>query len=123
METSRKLAVAFGVSRIAYAAALLATPGRAAKPWLGEAAESGGGRVATRALAIRDGALGAGVALSVLADDSARPWLAACVVSDIVDLSATLIDRDRLPSRAAPGTVAVAGGMAAAGVALAATED
>jgi hypothetical protein len=41
-------------------------------------------------------------------------------VSDIVDMTATVIDRESLPSRSAPATVAVAGGAAVAGIALAA---
>lgn len=48
-----------------------------------------------------------------------RPWLVACVVSDLVDMTATWRERDALPKRSGPATLAVAGGMAAAGVALA----
>lgn len=121
MDTTRKLAVAFGVGRIAYAAALLVAPGPAGGPWLGSAVASGGGRVAARALAVRDGALGLGVVLAATSGGSLRPLLTACAASDLVDMSATLIDRESLPKGSAPATVAVAGGAAAAGIALAAS--
>ncbi len=123
MDTTDKLAVAFGASRIAYALALLAAPGRAAGPWLGDAAANGGGRVAARALAIRDGAMGAGVIAAAVSGSGMKPLLLACAVSDAVDMTATVLDRDSLPPRSAPATVAVAGGMAAAGLALRAACD
>lgn len=120
MSDVRKLTVAWGASRILYGAALLAAPERVGTPWLGEAASQGGGRVAARSLAVRDGALGLGVAIAAASGSDPRPWLAACVAGDLVDLVATLIDRDGLPERSAPATVAVAGAMAASGTALAA---
>jgi len=123
MDITRKLAITFGASRIAYAVALLVAPGRAAGPWLGSSVEKGGGRVAARALAVRDGALGAGVVTAAATGKPMRPVLAACAVSDLVDMTATLIDRGALPNRSAPATVVVAGGAAAAGVALAAASS
>lgn len=121
MGTNRKLAIAFGASRVAYAVALLAIPGRAGGPWLGKAAESGGGRVAARALGVRDGAMGVGVVLAAVSRGPLKPLLLACAVSDAVDMTATLVDRESLPERSAPATVAVAGGAAVAGLALAAS--
>jgi hypothetical protein len=122
VETQENVAIGFGASRIAYALALIAAPARAGGPWLGAATESGGGRVAARALAIRDGALGAGVALAAMHGGNTRPWLAACVASDLVDMTATWAERRALPERSGPATVAVAGGMAAWGAALALTD-
>ncbi len=119
MTDLQKLAIAYGASRIAYAVALIAAPKQAAGPWLGPDAASGGGKVAARALAVRDGALGAGVAAAALNESSMRPWLFACIASDLVDATATWREREDLPERAGPATLAVAGGMAAAGAALA----
>jgi len=119
MGDTKTLAIAFGASRIAYAVALLAAPERAANPWLGPVTESGGARVAARALAVRDGALGAGVVAGALTGNAARPWLFACVASDLVDATATWLERDALPKRSGPATLVVAGGAAAAGAALA----
>ena len=123
MKDLKKLAIAFGISRIAYAVALLVAPKKAAGPWLGADAASGGGKVAARALAVRDGALGAGVAAAAATGSSMRPWLYACVASDLVDATATWLERDSLPERAGPATLVVAGGAAAAGAALASAVD
>lgn len=123
MENLQKYSIAFGACRIAYAVALLAAPERAASPWLGPATQGGGARVAARALAVRDGALGAGVLGAALTGSAARPWLVACVVSDLVDATATWLERDALPERSGPATLVVAGGAAAAGAALALAAD
>jgi len=123
MTDLQKLAIAFGASRIAYAVALIAAPKQAAGPWLGADAASGGGKVAARALGVRDGALGAGVAAAAAKESSMRPWLLACIASDLVDATATWREREALPKRSGPATLAVAGGMAAAGVALALAAD
>jgi hypothetical protein len=119
MKDLKTLSIAFGASRIAYAVALLASPNRAGGPWLGSATASGGGRVAARALAVRDGALGLGVAAAAASGGAARPWLIACAASDITDMTATWLERDALPERSGPATVVVAGAAAAAGIALA----
>ena len=119
MRDTKTLTIAFGASRIAYAVALLAAPERAARPWLGPVTESGGARVAARALAVRDGALGAGVVAAALTGNAARPWLVACIASDLVDATATWLERDALPKNSGPATLVVAGGAAAAGAALA----
>lgn len=113
-----RFAIAFACGRIAYAAAVIVAPGRAAGPWLGAAAESGGGRVAARALVARDALIAAGIAATASRGADARPWLAAAVASDAADIAATLADRDRLPERSAPGTVAIAGAAALAGAVL-----
>src|ERR671911_134746 len=67
--------------------------------------------------------LSAGALAAAASGGSARPWLAACAISDAVDLAATLIaDGDQLPPKAKPGTVAAAGVFGAAAAALAARE-
>ena len=123
MNDLKKLAIAFGASRILYGAALLVAPAKAGGPWLGAAPARGGGRVAARALAVRDGALGVGVVASAATGAAMRPWLAACIASDLVDMTATWRERDSLPERSGPATVVVAGGAAAAGAALALNAD
>lgn len=118
MSSPRKLTIAFAAGRIAYAAAGIAAPKQAAGPWLGAAAERGGGRVATRALLARDAFLSAGAAVAAVRDESPRGWLAALIASDLSDIAATLADRGELPERGAPGTVAIAGAGALLGIAL-----
>lgn len=115
------LTVGYGALRIAYAAALLVAPARTAGPWLGEAAGEAGGTVAVRGLGARDLVLATGALASAASGRSARPWLAACAVSDAVDLAATLAaDGAGLPSKSKPGTIAAAGSFGALGAALAA---
>jgi hypothetical protein len=118
MSPFAKTSVRFATARIAYAVAVVVAPKHAATPWLGEVAERGGGRVAARGLVARDAFLAAGVAIAALRDQPVRPWLAACIASDLADITATLTDRDELPRYAAVGTVAVAGAAAVGGAAL-----
>lgn len=113
----------FAAARIAYAAALIVAPKAAGGPWLGDAVERGGGRVAARALVARDALIATGAGVGALRGQPVRPWLAACVASDFADIAATLADRSALPSRAPLGTVVLAGAAAAAGAALYATAD
>lgn len=59
MSSPRKLAIAFGVGRIAYAAALVGAPHRTSRRWLGGAGGTAGGRVAfARSRLTRRGDLG-----------------------------------------------------------------
>jgi len=118
MDNDRKLTIGFSIARIAYAAALIAAPKQFGGPWLGEAVERGGGRVAARALVARDAVISAGLGAAAWRRGPARPWLAALVASDLADIAATLADRDVLPKRSAPGTVVLAGAGALAGAAL-----
>ncbi len=48
------------------------------------------------------------------------PWFAFLAASDLVDIGATVADRDDLPAHAAPATVLAAGAFCVCGVALAA---
>jgi len=66
-------------------------------------------------------ALGAGVLVS-LSGDAARPWLLGSALADLGDLIAALRSRAELPTPQLAGTVAMAGGAAAAGLWLA-TQD
>ena len=118
-EAARRLAIGFAAVRIGYAAALVVAPKQMGGPWLGDAAASGGGRVAARALVARDAFISAGAGLAALRGEPVNPWLTALVASDLTDIAATLADRHDLPERSAPGTVLIAGAAALAGVALA----
>jgi hypothetical protein len=108
----------FAASRVAYAVAVAVAPSRAAGVWLGKEVESGGTRVAARALVARDAYLAVGLADAARRGGATRPWLAALIASDLSDIAATLADRKRLPKQAGPGTVIVAGSAAAMGAAL-----
>jgi len=115
---ARGLTIGFAAARIAYAAAVIAAPEKAAGPWLGEAVESGGGRVAARALVARDALIAVGIGIAAARRVPVRPWLAAAVAGDVADIASTLADRDQLPDHSAPGTVVIAGAAAVVGIAL-----
>jgi len=116
----KRLVIGYAALRVGYAVALLAAPGRTARPWVGPAAGDPAAAIALRGLGARDLALAVGAAAAVLSGAPARPWLAACAASDAVDLIATLAaDSEPLPRRAKPGTAVAAGSFGAAGAALA----
>lgn len=106
------LARALGLARLGFGAALIALPERLAEPWIGRDAESRGTQVAVRGLGARDLVLGAGVAVSDGRDR--QRWLAAGIVGDVADLSATLAAGKSVPLR---GRILV-GLLAEAGIAM-----
>ncbi len=113
-----RVAIGFAFARVAYAAALIAVPSKAGGPWLGDAIDGGGGRVAARALVARDGLVSVGLARAAWRREPLRPWLAVLVASDLADIGSTLAERANLPDHSAPGTVVLAGAAAVVGVVL-----
>ena len=56
--------------------------------------------------------LSASAASAAVSSDAPRPWLAACAVSDAVDLTTTPVaDRGELPWKWKPARVAAAGAL------------
>lgn len=110
----------FALARLAFGAGLLAAPERVASGWIGEAAEREPVKIVTRGLGARDIALSAGVLAFLDDEDTLASLLAFTALCDICDVAATLAaPADSLPGNARWGTVAMAGGAAAAGAALA----
>jgi hypothetical protein len=121
--STKHLVIGYAGLRIAYAVGLLAAPARTARPWVGPDAARPAAAIGLRGLGARDLALAGGAIAAVMSGAQARPWLAACAVSDAADLAATLVtDGEALPPRAKLGTVAAAGGSGAAGAVLAVWE-
>jgi hypothetical protein len=123
MDRSDRLTVAFAAGRIAFGVALLALPARVGSAWLGPAGEQPAVHVALRGLGARDIGLAAGSAWAATRGGAVKPWLASTVAGDLVDLAATLAAGDAVPARARRGTIALAGGSALAGAALAVAVD
>jgi hypothetical protein len=121
MHAARASAVAVASLRIAYGAALIATPERLTRRWLGDTAERAGGRVALRALGAREVLLHTGALRASLGGNCALPWFAASFAGDLADIASTVAERDGLPDGAARATVAVAGASALMTAAVAAT--
>ncbi len=113
------LARGLAAGRLALGVGLMAAPTPLSRGWLGEVAEQPAGQVAMRALGVRDAILG-GLTLHTLSHPEVGPrWMATCAVADTVDFAATVAGRKGLPPQAA-GVIALAGGSAVAGFALAA---
>ena len=106
------LARALGLARIAFGVGLIAQPERLTRSWIGRDAQGAGAQVAVRGLGARDLVLGAGATVS---DGSDRQrWLAAGIVGDLADLTATLAAGPSVPLK---GRVLV-GILAGAGIAM-----
>ena len=120
MHAARASAVAVTGMRIAYGAALIAIPERLTRSWLGDTAESAGGRVALRALGARELLLHSGALRAALQGGSALPWLAASFGGDLTDIASTVAERNALPPGSARATAVVAGASALATAAVAA---
>lgn len=119
MTAVNKLTIAFALGRFAFGAGLVAAPARLGASWLGPDAEPPPVHIAIRGLGARDIALAAGAAAAAVESRPLRPWLIGLIVCDAVDTAATLAAGDSVPSRARWGTVALAGGSAITGTALA----
>ena len=116
IQTGRAGAAQLALGRMAIGAAGFLAPRTFGRMWIG--AEGGSRRVAmvTRAFAVRDFALGLGAYLSVQKDAPVRGWVEAGLLSDSLDVLATL--RGPLPlvrklAMAGAAAVGVAGGVLA----------
>ena len=123
MSAARIAMKGIGVGRLAIGLALVAAPAQTSKGWLGDVADTDGGKVAVRALGARDALLGFMALHVASADDPlvAARWSAAIALCDLVDGAATTAARGggRLgPQRDA--VLALALGSAVAGAAIAA---
>lgn len=103
--------------RIGLGVALFAAPRTAARLWLGRDVSPAAG-VLARGLGARDLALGIGMLVTVDDGNDVDPWMDAGVVADTADAAAVLMAREHLEPRVVAGTMTVALGAAAAGLAL-----
>ncbi len=122
MASARGLATLVAGARVAVGAGLLAAPAPTGRPWLGAAAESGGGGAAVRALGARDLVLGA-LTVAALRGRLGTPGTALTLVAasascDLADGAALLAARRAVPP-AGVATGVVAFGSAAFGLLLA----
>lgn len=117
--TGRDVAKALSAGRVLVGAGLVVAPAQAGRPWIGPDAARPTTTIFARALGARDLALGLGTLLSLRDGLSTRHWMRAGILSDAVDLGATLAARRALSRSGLYGTVAIAGGAVAIGAALA----
>ncbi len=120
VDTLRTTAAGYALTRVLYGAALVAAPARVGKPWVGKGARRQAAGIALRGLGARDAVLAAGVVAGATGAWDPRPWLVACAVGDVADLSATLAaDPEKLPDHGRAKTALAAGVYAATAVGLA----
>jgi len=110
MPTSRDLARAQALGRVAAGVALMLAPGRVAGVWIGaRPASRTGTAVITTATGARDLGLGLGTARAVGQGYGSGPWILAGVLADAADLAATWRARHDLPTLGAAGVTLLAG--------------
>ena len=122
MET-REIALSQARGRMVVGVALVVAPGWAGGRWIGEQARHPAVKVLTRALGVRDFALGLGAVIAIDRGAPARGWFEAAALSDGVDLAATLLAGDSIPDTARKAVSAIAGGSMLACAALARAVD
>ena len=122
MLSPRALSTVVAAGRVGIGAAMLARPARFGRPWLGAAAETGGGGVAVRALGARDLTLGALTAAALGgrfgSPSSTVALVAASGFCDLADGVALVAARREVPP-AGLATGVFALGSAALGFSLA----
>ncbi len=112
---ARRIATVHAAGRAALGAALAVAPKAVTAGWIGKDSGREPVTVVARALGVRDSLLGLGVLRTLNDSEAAKPWIAACLVADAVDLAATAAARDQLPKRGVAAVSALAGGSALLG--------
>ena len=92
-----------------FGTSLVVAPRLSAATWIGKSAAAPAVQVVARALGIRDAALGAATLAALGSDGPVRPWVLAALVSDAVDLTATLVAGDDISKSARIMISAMAG--------------
>lgn len=106
----RILAGLISFGRFLFGVAFIAKPELMEPAWIGKQARLPGAQLLARAVGARDLMLGLGGLQALRRDDgSARPWLAAAAVCDVVDFGATSAAGRGIPREARNGVLAIAG--------------
>ncbi|MDQ3767893.1 MAG: hypothetical protein M3370_00210 [Actinomycetota bacterium] len=113
---ARQIATVQGACRAVLGAALTVAPEAATAGWIGKDSSRAPVTVLARGLGVRDSVMGLGVLRTLADPEAAKPWLAACVVADAMDLGATVAVRDQIPKRGAVAVSIVAAGSALVGL-------
>jgi hypothetical protein len=114
----RDLALAHARGRMLVGAAFVLAPGLAGRLWIGRDAAQRSVKVLARAFGARDLALGLGVVIALDRGAPVRGWIEAGVLSDALDVSASLLAGDSIPANVRRGALALGAGSALLGAAL-----
>jgi hypothetical protein len=106
----RNLARLISLGRVLFGIAFIARPEIMERAWIGKQARLPGAQVLARGVGARDLVVGLGGVQAVARDDgSARQWLAAAAICDVVDFGATLAAGRGIPREARNGVLGIAG--------------
>ena len=109
----RSLDAVYGLGRLAFGAALMASPSGFGSLLVGEAARTPDTRISLRLYGTRDVVLGLGALRAVAGGGDPAPWVVTGVMSDALDTAVQLREwEDIPPDRRVSGVLAA---MAAAG--------
>ena len=111
----RQLLRMMSAGRVVIGVALLLTPSRAGRGWIGYTAVQPGARVILRAVGGRDLVLGLGGLRALSTGSETRHWAQAAMIADAADATATLLAFRHLPARGRWLALLIAGGAAIAG--------
>ncbi|MBA3305068.1 MAG: hypothetical protein H0U25_03985 [Thermoleophilaceae bacterium] len=112
---AKRMARDQAIGRAVLGAAITVAPSATTVDWIGKDATRSPVAVLARALGVRDCMMGLGVLRTLGDAEAAKPWIAACLVADVVDLGATLAARDHLPKQGAVAVSVMAAGSALLG--------
>jgi hypothetical protein len=112
---AKQIATVQAGGRAVVGAALIVAPRALTAGWIGKDANRAPVTVLARAVGARDSVLGLGLLRSLSDPEAAKPWIAAGLVADAVDLGATLAARDNLPDQGAVAVSVIAAGSALLG--------
>lgn len=93
----RRLAWSHALTRTAIGTSMLLSPGRVGRPWVGDL-DTAAARVTQPAFAVRDTAIGIGIVYSLRQHHPVRHRFILGIALELVDLAATVPNRDRLPA-------------------------
>lgn len=119
----RDLARLLAWGRIGLGAAAALMPATFVRLWTGRRASGFPTDLATRGLAVRDVAIGAGILHSLDGDASVKPWLYASAAADAADAVGTLTSLEQLGGLRSIGLLGLEVGAAIVGLALADSLD
>lgn len=113
----RQLVRSLAAGRVVVGAALLVAPGVVGERWIGDAARNPAVKVFSRALGVRDLALGLGTLTALERGEPVRTWVQLGILADAVDAVASVLAIPAIGARRAVPVLAIAGGAAATGAA------
>lgn len=123
MGFARRTAGLGGLARLGIGVGLALAPDAVGRGWVGDVVDRPGAVAMTRAMGMRDAAIGLGTWLTARSGAPLKGWLRLAAACDLTDLVATSMVPDDELGDMAKVTMAIAGGAAASQLLLAQLVD